>query len=238
MGFLDIFKTKSRRNSTGSSTTADSSSSGERQKRSAKKKRSGQEKEKKVAAKALAAKELSVPARIMTAPKAKQADAASVAAAIEAVKRYWEAFHARDYDEMKKYCEDRYFINFLDTDLEMPLNEYLEIWKGTVESFPDFALEMNLDDIKPEECNELDDGTIIVYIRNVRAKGTHSGKPYSFGPFPEVPARGIFVRDVSPNTNAMHIRNGKVYRNDIKTNGSSDESGPAYFYEQVGGVLF
>ena len=245
MGFFDIFKTTSRRNSTGSSTTDASSTTPapeERRRRSGKKKRTSHKTEK-VETATQPANELPVVSRKSVAPKEglKQADSASAAAAIETAKKYWAASHAQDFDELKKCCEARCFMNFLDTEVEMPLSEYLESWKATLESFPDFTLEMNLNDVNPAECRtpeNTDDGTTIVYIRNVRAKGTHTGKPYSFGPFPEVPAKGTFVRDVTPNTNAMRIRNGKVYRIDVKMDESGGESGPAYFYEQVGGILF
>ena len=186
-----------------------------------------------------------VPAAAITpaaeAPKQnlKQADGESAAAAIAVTKRYWAAFHAKDVEELKKLCHERCYIHFVDADVEMRLGEYLASWQDTLESFPDFTLEMNLDDLKADECTTASDGQeTTVYVRNVRASGTHTGKPYAFGPFPEVAAQGIFVRDLATNTNSMRIRDNKIYHIDVKTNGSSRESGAAYFYQESGGVVF
>lgn len=157
--------------------------------------------------------------------------------AIIVVKKYWEAFHAHDIESLKSHCAERCYIDFVDSGVEMTLSEYMEILEDTKLSFPDFTLEMNMEDIN-EEAQGSDGVTTLVYIRNVRAKGTHTGKPYAFGPFPAIPAKGVFVRDVATNTNEMHIRDGKVTHINVKTDGDANESGPAYFYTQVGGLLF
>lgn len=54
-------------------------------------------------------------------------------------------------------------------------------------SFPDFHL-----DFAHEHVKEQVDGSVMV---NVFGRGTHTGEPFSFGPFPAIPAKGVFCQN-------------------------------------------
>jgi hypothetical protein len=56
-------------------------------------------------------------------------------------------------------------------------------------SFPDFRLHYAMDCLQEQA-----DG-VTVTVRDVRGRGTHSGAPYSFGPFPPIPARGVVCQN-------------------------------------------
>jgi hypothetical protein len=53
-------------------------------------------------------------------------------------------------------------------------------------SFPDFRLDCTSD------VQEQADGSVTVHVCG---RGTHSGEPYGFGPFPAIPAKGVFCQN-------------------------------------------
>jgi hypothetical protein len=58
---------------------------------------------------------------------------------------------------------------------------------NTWRSFPDFSI-----DFASENLKEQADGSVTV---NITARGTHTGEPFGFGPFPAIKAKGVFCQN-------------------------------------------
>lgn len=69
-------------------------------------------------------------------------------------------------------------------DAPMTLEGFVDEWQRLFRSFPDFHIEYN-------DLKIVSPGCISVILQ---AQGTHTGEPYSFGPFPEVPMTGKHVK--------------------------------------------
>jgi hypothetical protein len=74
-------------------------------------------------------------------------------------------------------------------DAKMTVQGYQQEQDIVNRSFPDFRLNYDMDCLQEQA-----DG-VTVTVRNVRGQGTHSGAPYSFGPFPPIPARGVVCQN-------------------------------------------
>lgn len=160
--------------------------------------------------------------------------------AIELAKDFFAATNRHANGEIKNLCASTFVVKFVSSHDEMLIDDYLETMQGLVESFPDFRLDHAeyMEEKKLETDGPSDPPTTVVTITDIRASGTHTGKPFAFGPYPAIPASNIAVRDHAPCTDEMHIREGKIVKLLVKTQGAEDASGPGYFYNQIGGLLF
>lgn len=70
-------------------------------------------------------------------------------------------------------------------DAPMFMEGYNSEAKKFSRSFPDFRIKVMDSGVKEQA-----DGTVTIFVC---ASGTHSGEPYSFGPYPEIPATHIRV---------------------------------------------
>jgi hypothetical protein len=97
-------------------------------------------------------------------------------------------------------------------------------------SFPDFTLHIVSDDGIVEQP----DGTVLAELE---ATGTHTGAPYSFGPYPDIPPSGITVK-LDREICRYHIcdKEGKVSKIIITPLGQS--TGPPGLYTLIGGLIF
>ena len=111
----------------------------------------------------------------------------------------------------------------------------MEMVQDIFASFPDF--EILIQKFYKEKMMNHDPTVQLVKV-TVRAKGTHTGKPFAFGPFPPVPTSGISVEDPVDTYCSFHIRDNKIDKLEITSEGESHEAGPAFFYTAVGGTLF
>ena len=78
-------------------------------------------------------------------------------------------------------------------------------------------------------------------VADVQSTGTHTGKPFAFGPFPEIQAAGTKVFN-EPERMTFLVRpckdSGelKIMRMEIEPIGN--DNGYATIYEKIGGVVF
>jgi hypothetical protein len=97
-------------------------------------------------------------------------------------------------------------------------------------SFPDFTLHI----VSVNGIVEQPDGTVLAELE---ATGTHTGAPYSFGPYPDIPPSGITVK-LDREICRYHIceKEGKLSKIIITPLGQS--SGPPGLYTLIGGLIF
>jgi hypothetical protein len=69
---------------------------------------------------------------------------------------------------------------------KMTVPDYQLEMNNVMLSFPDFRLDCTSD------MQEQADGSVTVHVRG---RGTHTGEPYGFGPFPAIPAKGVFCQN-------------------------------------------
>ena len=119
-------------------------------------------------------------------------------------------------------------------------NDAVCVFKGgeTAMSFPVFiatceALWASFPDNKVswESVKEIRPG--VVLIKDYRAAGTHTGAPYSFGPYKPIPATGKYVEE-DPCQLTLHIKKGKVSKFQIDVR-DGDLVGPPGYYQKIGG---
>lgn len=107
-------------------------------------------------------------------------------------------------------------------DAPMNVEDFATEGRKMTDAFPDFQLILG-------PCKETEPGTVVI---DVRATGTHTGKPYGFGPFPPVDITGIkVVLDVERTT--FTIVDGKIMRLFVESMG--EKTGPPGFYSSIGG---
>lgn len=135
-------------------------------------------------------------------------------------------------------------------DAPMTLDGFLGEWAKIFRSFPDFYLRVE------GGIDEQPDGTVIAVLN---AGGTHTGTPYSFGPFPEIEATGIKVANdpeyvelgsvIFTRINSLRhrrplnrrvcftIEDGKIKKFAVESVGG-ELTGPPGLYTQIGGLIF
>jgi hypothetical protein len=86
----------------------------------------------------------------------------------------------------------------------MTLDGYEDEWQKVYHSFPDFSLQLEGD------IQEQADGKIVAIVL---ASGTHTGAPYAFGPYPEIPITNIRVNNdpVYVDRASQVTSNGKTH---------------------------
>ena len=132
---------------------------------------------------------------------------------------------------MKELVSDDCIVRFVQAKDQMTLDDFLEMLRDVFASFPDFEVMI----LKVQEETAAGDPD----TRNVnivtRAKGTHTGKPFAFGPFPAIPTSGVFVQDPVTTNCSFHVRDEKVFLHELRS--EVFEAGPGYYYTQIGGTL-
>jgi hypothetical protein len=100
--------------------------------------------------------------------------------------------------------------------------------KATYASFPDYDTEW-------DEMRDSKDNT--VRIKNFVTKGTHTGEPFAFGPYPPMPAQGKKIRD-NPVDVLVYIdkKSAKIEKVRILSK-PNVTTGPGVYYLQVGGYI-
>ncbi|KAL3910724.1 MAG: hypothetical protein SGILL_007579, partial [Bacillariaceae sp.] len=112
--------------------------------------------------------------------------------------------------------------------MKVKLTDFLEQMKVTYASFPDYDTEW-------DEMRDSKDNT--VRIKNFVSKGTHTGEPFAFGPYPAMPAKGMKIRD-HPVDVLVYIDKQTAKIEKVRLLSKPDvTSGPAMYYLQVGGYI-
>ena len=106
---------------------------------------------------------------------------------------------------------------------EMGLEDFADGMVEIFASFPDFRFRRHT--VKASR-----NGTVTA--SNSCACGTHTGKPFGFGPFEAIEPSGKFVQN-DPEDVIVSFRDGKICRYDVHSRGFM--TGPAGIYSQLGG---
>eukprot|EP00977_Amphora_coffeiformis_P030324 scaffold46265_cov183-Amphora_coffeaeformis.AAC.4 len=122
---------------------------------------------------------------------------------------------------MTDIVHDECTVNFVES--QMPYHEFSEEIKNLFSSFPDLSFAWN--DVKQTSPN-------IVEIGVFQASGTHTGKPYGFGPYPPIESKGIAVKN-DPEKVIIEVLQGKIKK--VTFIPSSELTGPPGIYVQIGG---
>jgi hypothetical protein len=106
------------------------------------------------------------------------------------------------------------------------LSAFIDASDTFFESFPDQKITWeSIEEIKPG----------VVMIKSFQGSGTHTGKPFGFGPFPELPAKGVFCKE-DPCHITLTLHKGKIESVSIDCN-SGTLCGPPGFYQMIGGNI-
>ena len=108
----------------------------------------------------------------------------------------------------------------------MPFELFFSSCKAIWESFPEQQLAW-------DSVKEIRPG--VVKVKNYKGYGRHTGKPYSFGPYPPIKAKGAVV-DEKPCHLIITLKRGKVVGFEINAY-HGDVVGPPGYYQQIGGDL-
>ena len=137
---------------------------------------------------------------------------------------------------------------FLDAMNRQDFAAFMEkIAKNCVIEFPDAAT-MNFDEFRQEmeNCFASFPDTRFSYspakvvqpgkmaiISKLSVSGTHTGKPYGFGPYPEIEAKGIKVQNDPERMTVTANENGEISL--VLFEPLGEMTGPPGFYTQIGG---
>jgi hypothetical protein len=150
----------------------------------------------------------------------------TISKAAAAAKAFLDIQNTGIYSELLKVTSPKCLFQFGDT--EFLLDTWIEDAGNIGSSYPDFHLSHEkIIDISPTQA----------MIVNLQASGTHSGTPYAFGPYPEIPATGIHCKnDYEDVTVTIDAESGMILCMKFVAKGPA--TGPPGFYNQIGGIFF
>jgi len=132
---------------------------------------------------------------------------------------------------------DNCVFTFVDSEASMLAEEFYGAMNDICESFPDLHFFWESMKVVDNDCQDSKflEGTAKVLITNYYGVGTHTGKPYHFGPYPPVEPQGAVVRDENIQV-SLWIQGGtSIVRVDIHAFGKL--VGPPGFYTKIGGLI-
>ena len=142
------------------------------------------------------------------------------------VREWLRAQDIQDLERMKRLTSPDCMFYYLDCDSELPAREFWEAMERLYASFPDLHFYW-------KSIQEVSPGVIVV--DDLYGAGHHTGKPYAVGPYPEIAASHLHVKD-DPFRFTVLVRNGKISQ--AKICGFGKPVGPTGYYSKIGGVLF
>lgn len=116
-------------------------------------------------------------------------------------------------------------MDFKSFNVEMRRDDFIDAHSLVFDSFPNMTWSW-------KSIKEISPGTVL--LSGFGGRGTHTGKPYEFPPYPPIPATNKRVVDTELNVTAM-IKDGQMINALIDSFGK--EVGPAGFYNQIGGII-
>jgi len=143
------------------------------------------------------------------------------------VEENWcKAMNRRDYNAIRRLSTSDSICMYKGAESGMPLSGFLNEVLNLLDSFPDNKM-------KWDSVQEVAPGVVVV--KNFVGRGTHTGKPFGFGPFPKIPATYKVVEE-DPCHLTIKIKNGKMSRFIIDTY-CGDLVGPPGYYQKIGGNM-
>lgn len=141
-----------------------------------------------------------------------------------AVMKYLDSINRLSTEEIEKCFAPDAEIFF--DDAQMIVSGYLSELSKVFCSFPDLTLSVL-------SLKEHDDGTVSAVLQY---RGTHTGAPYGFGVYPELPAAGVAFETTPEHYQYTVQDDGRLKKKSTMSNGQL--TGLAYVYTQLGGILF
>ncbi|KAL7560051.1 hypothetical protein ACA910_000088 [Epithemia clementina (nom. ined.)] len=141
------------------------------------------------------------------------------------VTEWMEQFRKHDIDAALAMTMDGFMMNWIDSDMDMLGKDFHESMKIAYASMPDLKFHYS-------SITSIDEERVL--ISNLYAYGTHTGAPFSFGPYPPLEAKGAKFQDAPIELTAT-VKNGKIAHSLCDAKG--EMVGPPGMYEQLGGIL-
>ncbi|KAL3906572.1 MAG: hypothetical protein SGILL_009215 [Bacillariaceae sp.] len=156
---------------------------------------------------------------------------------VQLVEAWMKAWQDKDFDLIVSTSVDNceYLVPIGEDTTEcmkVDLKDFIAQMEVTYASFPDYTT----------EWDEMKDGgkgksSNTVRIKNFVSKGTHTGEPFAFGPYPPMPAKGKKIRD-HPVDILVYIEKKSQKVEKIRLVSKPNQTtGPAMYYLQVGGYI-
>ena len=143
------------------------------------------------------------------------------------IEEYWcNALNRQDVKGILKFCAPGCQCWFVGADKGMSMEEFCGSIMLLLESFPDNF-------VRWESIEEIEPG--VVRIQNFYGRSTHIGKPFSFGPYPPIPATGIVVEE-DPCHLMITMKKGKMVKF-VMDAYHGGLVGPPGHYQKIGGKL-
>jgi len=143
------------------------------------------------------------------------------------VDSFFSSIHSHNLDEFKRMAVSGARVNVAKAEADMTFNEYVAELGNVWASFPDF--EMTLLELPKSESHQ----QVTIHVR---VSGTHTGKPYGFGPFPEIEAKGTECQN-DPESITFALNEDGVMTA-MRVTMAGNLGGPPGFYTQIGGLVF
>ncbi|KAL7558565.1 hypothetical protein ACA910_000089 [Epithemia clementina (nom. ined.)] len=141
------------------------------------------------------------------------------------VTEWMEQFRKHDIDAALAMTMDGFMMNWIDSDMDMLGKDFHESMKIAYASMPDLKFHYS-------SITSIDEERVL--ISNLYAYGTHTGAPFSFGPYPPLEAKGAKFQDAPIELTAT-VKNGTITHSLCDAKG--EMVGPPGMYEQLGGIL-
>ncbi|KAL7580567.1 hypothetical protein ACA910_003689 [Epithemia clementina (nom. ined.)] len=143
----------------------------------------------------------------------------------KAVFAWVRAIERHDIDAVIAMTDNNCQFNFVDSGMEMLATHFYESLSIVFASLPDMRFHY-------KTIKSIDDNRVLV--DKFFGYGTHTGAPYSFGPYPPIEAKGAKFRD-PPVEMTLTIKDGKITHFVCDAKGTV--VGPPGIYEQLGGII-
>eukprot|EP00934_Nitzschia_sp_Nitz4_P003038 Nitzschia sp. Nitz4//scaffold167_size49223//1924//2457//NITZ4_007029-RA/size49223-processed-gene-0.4-mRNA-1//1//CDS//3329538257//3028//frame0 len=143
----------------------------------------------------------------------------------QAVVKFLDAFNRRNERVMRTSTSERAQFCFFGTEPGISLDFFLDGLCDLQRSFPDICVTYDV-------MEEIEPG--VVLVETFHSRGTHTGAPFGFGPYPPLERTDIVVEETSDVT--FHLSKGKIDKITVKPS-DGDFVGPPGYYDKIGGML-
>lgn len=140
-----------------------------------------------------------------------------------AAKAFIQTWINHDMEAGRAFVANGYRIQFRDHEFEF--EDFVREFNQIFEAMPDFEFKY-----KYMVYNFIDNTVI---LHHMESSGTHTAKPYAFGPCDAIEPKGTHVQN-SPETMTLHFdQDGKICKQVVQAHG--EMTGPPGIYTQLGG---
>ena len=148
---------------------------------------------------------------------------------LKVVREWIHKKNMHDVDGMAEMCHPDTNFCFVDSETFITLQEWNEIKKLIYGSFPDLHFFWKCIRVAGTSQWGVD-----IVLEDYYGIGTHTGKPFGFGPYEPIPPTGLTVQDEYIEF-TISVKDGKISRACIDAFGQM--VGPPGFYTKIGGMI-